>query len=223
MKKLILTIGLFTAILSGVYGQVKEGFVNYSIEFEGLPAEQAAMMKGMEMKNYFKNGKSRMDQSMAFGTTTTITDEKGNSTIISEMMGAKKYAVMSALDIEKKSKKKKSEDPKITYSNETKNIAGYDCKKAVMEMKTEDGQSSNSEVWYCEQLDFPKTGRNQDQFKGLKGTPLEFSMNLPQGFKMVMKATEVSTSPVSNSKFEFDLDGYTKMSPEEMSQMGGGQ
>ena len=223
MKKLILSIGLISSIFLGLNAQVKEGFINYSIEFEGLPAEQAAMMKGMEMKSYYKNGKSRMDQSMAFGTSTTITDENGNTTILSDMMGMKKYGNMTAKDAEKLKKNKKSEDPKITYLNDTKTIAGYDCKKANVEIKTNEGETSNTEVWYCEKLDFPKTGRNEEQFKGLKGTPLEFSMSLPQGFKMVMKATEVSTAPVSNSKFEVSTDGYTKMSPEEMKQMGGGQ
>lgn len=224
MKKLILTMGLVTASLICGFSQVKEGSINYSIDFEGLPEQQAAMMKGMEMKQYYKNGKVRMENIMAFGTTTTIVDEKGNTTILSDMMGAKKYATVSAADAEKKDKKKKkTEDPKITYSNEKKTIANYECKKALIETKSDEGEVMKSEVWYCEELQFPQVGSGEKQFKGLKGAPLEFSMNVSNGIKMIMKASQVSTSPVSNSKFEVNTTGYDKMSEEEMKQMSGGR
>lgn len=220
MKKILLSAALvFTALLADA--QKKEGSITYSITIEGLPEEQAAMMKGMETKVYFKNGKSRSETSMAFGTTTTVSDEKGNSTTLMEMMGQKQYMKTTAEQAKKD--QAKSGDPKITYVDEKKTIAGYECKKAVIDFKDEKGGSMTSNVWYTDQIPYTQTGgKNSSQFKGLKGAPLEFTVS-QQGFKMVMLATNVSLSAVPDSKFTVSTDGYTEIKPEDLKRMGGGQ
>src|ERR1700741_4080387 len=104
MKKILLSAALvFASFLANA--QLKEGSVTYSITIEGLPEEQAAMMKGMENKVYFKNGKSRSETSMAFGTTTMVTDEKGNGITLMEMMGQKQFMKTSAEDMKKEEAK----------------------------------------------------------------------------------------------------------------------
>ena len=65
-------------------------------------------------------------------------------------------------------------------------------------------------------------GSGKSTFKNLKGAPLEFEM--AQGpYKMKFKATTVTTSGVSDSKFVVNTDGYTKKSLEDMKKMGGGK
>lgn len=201
--------------------QVKEGSITYSVIFEGLPPEAAGMMKGSELKVYFKDKKSRSEFTSAFSSNTTISDDNSTTTLV-DAMGQKYFYKMSKADMEKENKK--TPDPKITYTEEKKTIAGYECKKALIENKSEKGEVQKVDVWYTEKIQSSSSaGKSSGQFKGLKGAPLEFSMNQGQ-FKMQMSATNVSTSPMADSKFIANTEGYTEKSYAEMKQMqkGGG-
>lgn len=220
MKKLFLSVFTITTMLA-VQAQTKEGSVTYSVNFEGMPPEQAGMMKGTEMKMFFKEKKSRSEFSNAFFNSTTISDENSSTTLM-EQMGQKSFYKMTKAEMEKESKK--TPDPKITYVEEKKTIAGYECKKAVIETKSEKGEAHKVDVWYCEKLQGPTGsggGMGASQFKGLKGAPLEFSMQ--QGpMKMQMTATNVSTSPVPDTKFVVSTDGYTEVKFEDLKKQRGG-
>lgn len=219
MKKLILSMIAVAGMLA-TQAQVKEGSITYSVNFEGLPPEAAGMMKGSELKVYFKDKKSRTEFTSAFSSNTTISDDNSTTTLV-DAMGQKYFYKMSKADMEKENKK--SPDPKITYTEEKKTIAGYECKKALIENKSEKGEVQKVDVWYTEKIQSSSAGKSSGQFKGLKGAPLEFSMNQGQ-FKMQMSATNVSTSPMADSKFIANTEGYTEKSYAEMKQMqkGGG-
>lgn len=201
--------------------QVKEGSITYSVEFEGLPPEYAGMMKGSEMKMYFKDKKSRSEFVTPMSSSTTFNDEKGSITL-SDAMGQKSFYKMSKADMEKESKK--NPDPKITYTEEKKTIAGYECKKAIIEAKNEKGEAQKIDVWYTDKIQ-PSSGtggRGASQFKNLKGAPMAFAINQGQ-VKVNMNATNVSTSPIPDSKFVANTDGYTEKSLSDMMKQGGGQ
>ncbi|HEX7412414.1 MAG TPA: hypothetical protein VF411_00105 [Bacteroidia bacterium] len=217
MKKIFLSVvavaGMFTA-----QAQIKEGSVTYSVSVEGMPPEQAAMMKGMELSVSFKDKKSRAEFSMTMGTAITVSDDDGSLTL-TDMMGQKSYIKMSKVDIEKEAKN--NPEPKITYVEEKKAIAGYECKKALVEVKSQKGEMEKVTVWYCEKLPNNSGGKQMSKFKGLKGAPLEFESN--QGpMKMKMTATKVSTAPVPDSQFKLSTEGYTEMKAEDLKKMQGG-
>lgn len=219
MKKIFLSVvavaGMFTA-----QAQIKEGSVTYSVSVDGMPPEQAAMMKGMELSVSFKDKKSRVDFSMTMGTTITVSDDDGSLTLM-DMMGMKNYMKMTKADLEKENKKNQGTEPKITYTEEKKTIAGYECKKAFVEVKSQKGEMEKVNVWYCEKLPNTGGGKSMSQFKGLKGAPLEFESN--QGpMKMKMTATKVSLAPVPDSQFKLSTEGYTEMKMEDMKKMQGG-
>ncbi len=221
MKKLFLSVFTLATMLAA-QAQTKEGSITYSVNFEGLPPEAAGMMKGSEMKMYFKDKKSRSEFTNAFSTQITVSDENSTTTLM-EQMGQKQYYKLKKEDIEKESKK--TADPKITYTEEKKTIAGYECKKAIVETKSEKGETNKVDVWYTEKLQGPSGssgGRmGGNQFKGLKGAPLEFSMQ--QGpMKMQMSATNVSTSPIPDAKFAVSTDGYTEVKLEDLKKQRGG-
>lgn len=218
MKKLIFSLIAVAGLLT-TQAQVKEGSITYSVNFEGLPPEYASMMKGSELKVYFKEKKSRSEFVNAMTSNTTISDENTTTTLV-DAMGQKYFYKMNKADMEKESKK--NPEPKITYVDEKKTIAGYECKKAVLETKNDKGEAQKMDVWYTDKIQSSSgSGRNQGQFKNLKGAPMEFSMNQGQ-FKMQMTATNVSTSPVADAKFVANTEGYTEKSYAEMKQMGGG-
>ncbi len=220
MKKIILSAAVALFLVVNVKAQVKDYAITFAIEIDGLPAEQAAMMKGMELKTYNKTGKSRQDMSTPFSNTSTFMDEKGGSITLIDAMGQKKFMKNKA----EETKDKAGKEPKITYSAETKTIAGYECKKAVVEFKNEKGEMNKASVWFTEKLANTISGGRYAQFKGIKGAPLEFEM--AQGpMKMKIAATAVSTAPIPDSKFTVSTEGYSEMTPEEMKMMmgGGGQ
>ncbi|HXB42326.1 MAG TPA: DUF4412 domain-containing protein [Bacteroidia bacterium] len=219
MKKLFLSIIAVAGMLA-TQAQVKEGSITYSVNFEGLPPEAAGMMKGSELKVYFKDKKSRTEFTSAFSSNTTISDENTATTLV-DAMGQKYFYKMTKAEMEKESKK--NPDPKITYTEEKKTIAGYECKKAIIETKNEKGEVQKIDVWYTDKIQGSGNSGKMGGFKGLKGAPLEFSMNQGQ-FKMQMSATSVSTSPMPDSKFIASTEGYTEKSYGEMMKMqkGGG-
>ncbi len=219
MKKFILSVIAVAGMLTA-QAQVKEGSITYSVNFEGLPPEAAGMMKGSELKVFFKEKKSRTEFTSAFSSNTTISDENTTTTLV-DAMGQKYFYKMNKAEMEKENKK--SPEPKITYTEEKKTIATYECKKAIIESKDEKGETHKIDVWYTDKIQSSSTGKSSGQFKNLKGAPLEFSMNQGQ-FKMQMSATNVSTSPMADSKFIANTEGYTEKSYSEMTKMSkGGQ
>lgn len=220
MKKIILSAAILLSSLISM-AQIKEGSITYSVTMEGLPPEQAAMMDGTEQITYFKDDKSRVEFSNAFVSTVAINDGK-KTTVLMDQMGQKMYFEMDAEEMKKKDEK--SPVPTIEYKDETKKIAGYDCKKAIVKTKDDKGEETVMTVWYTEQL--PMAGqsasRSSNTFKGLKGAPLEYEAK--QGpFNMKFTATAVSKDPVADSKFVPNTDGYIKKSTEEMKKMSGGK
>ena len=217
MKKIFLTAAVIVSMLAA-QAQIKEGSVTYSVSVDGLPPEQASMMKGMELNMFFKDKKSRVEFSSTMMNTITVSDDDGSLTLMDGMMG-KNFIKMSKADMEKESKK--NPEPKITYVEEKKTIAGYECKKAIVEVKDQKGETQKLNAWYCEKLPNNGGGRMGGQFKGLKGAPLEFESN--QGpMKMKMTATKVSTTPVAESQFKVSTDGYTEIKADDLKKMQGG-
>jgi GLPGLI family protein len=217
MKKILLTV-VAIASMFAAQAQIKEGSVTYSITVEGMPPEQAAMMKGMELNMAFKDKKSRVEFTSPMMTSTTVSSDDGSLTLM-DGMGMKSFTKLSKADMEKESKK--TPEPKITYTEEKKTIANYDCKKAIVEVKDQKGETQKLNVWYCEKLPNNGGGR-MGQFKGLKGAPLEFETN-QGGMKMKMTATKVSTSPLADSQFILSTEGYTEMKMEDLQKMRGGK
>jgi len=104
-------------------------------------------------------------------------------------------------------------EPEITYLEDTKEIAGYECKKAEVTM---DGMETPAIFYYTEKIQ--AIGLRGMEKLTLKGMPLEYTISA-QGLTMTMTAKEIKKEPVSDSSFEIP-DGYTEV-PEQMKQMMG--
>lgn len=220
MKKIILSAAILLSSLAGI-AQMKEGSITYSVTMEGLPPEQAAMMDGTEQITFFKGEKSRIEFSNAFISTIAINDGK-KTTVLMDQMGQKMY--FESTNEEMKKKEEKGTEPVIEYKDETKKIAGYDCKKAIIKSKDEKGEETVMIVWYTDKIPYTGQGatKNSNPFKGLKGAALEYEAK--QGpFNMKFTATAVSTAPIADAKFVAITDGYVKKSNEDMKKMSGGK
>lgn len=226
MKHLFSTIAVVALTALSLNAQIKEGYVLYDMKLEGLPPEQAAMMGDMETKVSFKNGKALTEMTSMMFTNQTLVDEAG-MVMLMEQMGNKIAVKQTKEEMEKAVAKEKDKpaDPKIEYTTETKTIAGYECKKAIVTVVGKDKKEEKVDLWYCEKFDNPNKegkGRGQSIMKGLKGMPFEYSGG-NGGMKFKMVAKEVSIEPIADTKFNLSTEGYKIMTMDELKSMQGGR
>ncbi|MCC6372761.1 MAG: hypothetical protein IT236_17285 [Bacteroidia bacterium] len=203
MKKILFSAAL---LLSAAFVNAQEGFASFTIKMnmkmEGLPAEYAAY------------GEQEIS-SMMF-TTVSFTD--GNKhTSLTEAMGNKTGFVTTKEEMEKIDKKDKTEPkPKIEYTSEKKTIAGYECTKAIVTTIDKEKKEAKVNVWFTEKikLDPALTKQNKGMFDlgEIKGTPLEIEIKQNADgteIKVIITTTEVLTSPIADSFFVPNTEGYT--------------
>lgn len=225
MKKIAFTLLTFAGL--NLLSQ-NEGTAVYNMNIEGLPPEQASMMGDMSMKVIWKGNKVYTEQSSMMYEMKSVSDENG-TLILMDQMGNKFYIKVDPNDPKLQEKDKDIPDYTVEYTNETKKIAGYDCKKAIVKSKTKDGKDLVIDIWYTDKIpnfyEKQKYGTKRNQgakyLKEIKGMPLEYS--IPQGQMTVrMTAKEVNFNPVSDDIFKLSTEGYQQMDPEKMKR-GGGQ
>lgn len=226
MKKLFSTLAVVALTALSLNAQIKEGYILYDMKIEGLPPEQAAMMGDMETKVTFKDGKALTEVTSMMFSQQMVVDETG-MTMLMEQMGNKIAMKQTKEEMEKAEAKVKDKpaDPKIEYTNETKTIAGYECKKAIITTVGKDKKEEKMEMWYSDKFENPNKegkGRGQNVMKGLKGMPFEYAGG-QGGMKFKMTAKEVSTDPVADSKFVLSTEGYKVMTADELKAMQGGK
>jgi GLPGLI family protein len=149
----------------------------------------------------------------ALMTTTTVSDRSSGKgmMLMSGMMG--KYGAL--MDLDKMKTDQEEADVEVELIDETKDIQGYTCKKAIII----DEEGNESTFWYTDEIGMPET---DSQFfkKEIPGMPLEFSVNTPQ-MVMTMSASEIKTK-VKKAKKVFELEipeGYSEKSFEELQGM----
>ncbi|MDQ3048618.1 MAG: hypothetical protein M3R27_13800 [Bacteroidota bacterium] len=222
MKKILLSAAIAVMSFSTLSAQKSfEGSITYSINFDGsgLPPEAMDMLKGAETTTYIKNEKRRVDMNMPMQSTSTYMNAKEKNIVTTmDIMGQKYLIRTSEADI----KKDQESQPEtiIKYTDETKEIAGYKCKKAEITVKSKDGKEEIVTVFYTEKI---PASELKSAFKGLKGFPLEYSMS-QSGIKMKFFAKTVSKEKVADTKFEIPKEGYRETTLEELQkEMSGGQ
>lgn len=224
MTKIILTVSLIIVSVLGVSAQPFEGKIVFSISFPTITDPQTASMLPKEATAYYKKGKSRMEMNMAMGMKqTTISDsETKKTTVLMDMMG-QKYAIESDQNSEDEKKAKEmSEKAKVKVTGETKKIAGYTCKKAVLTYT--DPEQENKEVemvlWFTNEIEADK-GYMTGPMSKIDGAILEYSID--QGaMSMVLAAKSVNKESVPAQMFEVPAE-YKKMTQEELQNMMGGR
>jgi len=186
-----------------------------TVKTEGLPAEYAAYGE-QEIVTFVKGEKSKTEvNSMMFNTTVFYDGNKLTS--LSDMMGNKSGYTATKEELEAQDKNKTSK-PKIEYTTEKKNIAGYECTKAIVTNNSPDKKEQKVILWITDKIKYNKNqnkapGRSMD-FGDLKGHPLGMEMAQEmQGteMKIVMTTTEVSTKPIDDSVFAVNTEGYKMM------------
>lgn len=210
---------LISAVLMA--GKPFEGVITYKISYPDAKYTEAQMnMFPKVMTVSAKGTKARTEMNVGGGTTVEILDYATKSKIALINMMGQKYAIkQTTAEIEKDNAGQAKGEVNIT--NETKNIAGYTCKKAIV-TTNEDGVKTTLTVWFTEELGGKEVNFDNPLYKDINGVLLEFSIITPQ-ITMKLSATAVERKTVAAKDFEIPSD-YTLTTQEELkSKFGGGQ
>jgi Domain of unknown function (DUF4412) len=131
----------------------------------------------------------------------------------------------------------------VVLTEESRKIAGYNCKKAIIRTAQANGNTNEVTVWYTPDFNLPEgwnsTGPAQGGGPGggfggmmmpnsrdlakIPGFPMAYAMERSNGFKMNMEVTKVELDkPLDDKTFEIPK-GYEVKSIKEMQNRGGQQ
>ncbi|MBC7865535.1 MAG: DUF4412 domain-containing protein [Bacteroidia bacterium] len=197
--------------------KIDEGKVLYEISYPDadIPDEQMAMMP-TEAKMFFKNLSSRMEMKMGMGMDNVMIFDNKNKvmTMLMDMMGNKMAVKFTEADIKEKRVKEGKQDYEVKITDETKEIAGFKCKKAILT-----GKDGTFDLYFTDQISF-KNGDWASEYKGIDGFPLQYKIS--QGsLIMQMTAKSVTKEKVEDSMFVVPSD-FKPMTTEELQKMYGG-
>lgn len=202
-------------------GKPFEGIISYKITFPDskFTEAQLAMFPKLVIVS-IKGTKSRTEISSSMGNQVSITDYADKTKIaLFDIMG-QKYAVKStAAEIEKENSKESN--VKVALTEETKEIAGYKCKKAVVTSE-EDGVKNSYDIYYTNELGGKGTNFDNPLYKDIDGVLMEFIMKAPQ-FSMKFTASSVEKKSISAKDFEIPADYKLTTEEELKSKFGGGK
>jgi len=198
------------------------GTVVYDVTLAGDVPEQAKPMMPTEMTLKVSPDKmitvmhsSMMDIKNVFDAPAQV------SNTLMDMMGQKFNIKNTAADLADQ-KKKAGLTMTVKPTTETKTIAGYNCKKAIMTVKSNQSAEQTFEVYFTEDFDVSKFNFALT-LPEVDGLPLEFTMS--QGpFSLKMTARSVKKENIAASEFVIPA-GYKQVTTEELQTMfgGGGQ
>ncbi len=224
MKKMLsfmLVVSIIMGITSCSMAKDFEGVINYKISFSGMevdPSMSAMMPKVAKMT--VSGDMSKFEISMGqMGSQIQIMDGQAKTiTNCVSMMGQKFYYVETEEDLMEDMES--NEDVKVEIKDETKEIAGYECSKAVVTVNTS-GEEMIFTVYFTDEIQSSSFNMDNPYFKDVPGALMEFELEAGQGMMMKMEATSVDKKKISDSEFEVP-EGYVKKTREEMNQMYGG-
>lgn len=223
MKKILLSLALIVGSISVNYAQITEGHVTYKIDIstENPDMEMVVgMMQGSTLDIYFKEKMTRAEMKMgSMMNMTTISDEKSGEILMlmSGMIGKKAISTTSKELEGDVAKEKPKYDVELV--DETKEIAGYKCKKAILT----DEEGNETVFWYTEEIEASKKGQSYLN-ENVPGYPMQYQIN-NGGLVMDMTVTNIAKELSKSDLKLFDMkipEGYAEMTMEELQQMGMG-
>lgn len=226
MKNTLNTI-LLLLVCTVIYtGQAKaggdefHGIIVYNISFgdTDMDPQMAAMMpKTMKMK--MRGESSRMEMSMGMGSTIVVYngEDKSGFTLM-DMMGQKYAMKMTPEELEEEIEE--TPDVDIDVTAETKEIAGYVCKKAIVKLKEGEAKEMEMIVYFTDELGSGMMNYNNPIYKDIQGVMMEYSIN-ENDMEMKFSAISVTKKKIGDDEFEIP-EGYNVMSMSDFENMFGG-
>ena len=216
----MMVAAIIMGLTSSALAKEFKGDINYKISYPGteVDASMAAMMPKIA-KLTIKGNMSKLEINMGqMGSQIQIFDGDAKTiTTVMSMMGQKFYYVETEDDIS--DELGENENVSVDIKDETKEIAGYECTKAVITVK-EGGEEMLFTIYFTEEIGSSSMNIDNPYFKDIPGAMLEFEINTGGG-TMKMEAISINKRSVSDDEFEVP-EGYEEKTEEEIDQMFGG-
>ena len=162
---------------------------------------------------------SRTEISMGMGTTIVVFNgETKSGFTLMDIMGQKYAMEMTAEELEKDIEKAPDMDVEVT--GETKEIAGYNCKKAIVKSNESGAEDMEMVVYFTDELGSGMLNYNNPFFKDVQGVMMEYTMQ-ENDMNMTFTAISVTKKKVGDEEFVIP-EGYNKMSMSDFENMFGG-
>ncbi|MBI2273984.1 MAG: hypothetical protein EPO58_08400 [Chitinophagaceae bacterium] len=206
MKLFTLVLLAVSVSFTQVHAQrvIADCSVSYAISAEDGSADKdvTESLKASTKNVYIKGNDSRTDLVSPTFTQSLIYNKSTGSAVILREFGNNRF--MTKLDNARwKEENKKYDGMTVILSAETKTILGYECKKALMQLK--DGAVFT--LYYATAI-IPSVKEFEYQFKDIPGFVLEFESQEAEGKKIRYTASKINLSPVQASRFDIPVSGY---------------
>ena len=223
MNKLIFTTAVFFTAVFSVFGQKTSGQVSYDVFVSSDDPQTQSYIGNMEgsiLELFFHEGKIKSELFMGeFMTTTTISHENKDTVLVllDGMMG--QIAMKSTEDDMSDEQKLAMSKRDVELVDETKEIMGYDCKKAIVT----GADDKEAVVWYTTEI-VPSYRGGQYMYEDIPGVPLEINSSWGK-MDLKMVAFEYKKK-IKKPEKVFSLEvpnGFVLRTAEEMKQMRQGR
>ncbi len=216
-NRLLLVVGVIGIFLWAVACQEKkeEKFISEGeIEYKAVAVDEDNPMASMaptKMIIKFKANKSCAEMSAGMGlfTTSFISDPETKSVTQLVKLLNKKFLLVK--DRETILRENQNDSMDLVPTNETKEIAGYNCFKIRVIPK--DGSSQPFEIYYTKELNIKEPNFSNPYYK-VDGVLMEYKMK-KFGLEMKFVATKIKNKVVDDNCFEVPT-GYKKVTEKEM-------
>jgi GLPGLI family protein len=204
-KLLILWLAIVPSFIWAQSRVVAECTVQFAIQVNNensTDKETVSLLKATTKTVYIKANDSRVDLiSPTFQQSVIYNKNTGEAVILREL-GANKF--MTKLNAKAwEAQNAKFADMDVNLVNETKKIVGYDCKKAVLQLKN----GTSFTVYYATAI-IPSVKDFEYQFSNIPGFVLEYETQEGKGEKITYTATKINLYPVQASRFDIPTSGY---------------
>lgn len=215
-KSLFTFLSLVVVTISQAFGQrlVSDAKIVYNIHSSNQSPADSLFAAG-KLTQYMKGFQSRVDIDFTDVHISYLINSK-DQTVVTLINNNDQIRYLTRAGKEEYEKELKLyAAAQFKDANETKKIAGYNCKKAIA--KLPDG--STFEVYYTADL-IPENKQYNRRFVNLKGMPLQFEILNKNGLKMTMEAVSVELNAIPGSYFDAPKTGYKEISRDELAKMG---
>lgn len=197
---------LLTSFVSQAQKKMNEGTIIYNMSVETGSGEpkMADMLDGATTTVYIKGNLSKVELVSGLGKEATIYNASSkNGAILKDYSGQKLMYLLNDQDWKNRSNKYSG----ITFENtgETKNISGYNCKKAVAKLKN----GTTFIVYYTSEVVIANKSYDP-QFETLPGLPIQYEME-SGSMKFKFTLASISFDAVPASILEIPKSGYRLM------------
>lgn len=226
MKKLISIAIILSTFLfafnTHVIAQKKKDFkgvITFEISYAGnIEAAQLAQLPKTSVTKILGN-KTRVDFSQGPASFSQIVDGDAKTTLMLLDVMGQKFAIKQTKE-QIEAEMKDQQEPVIKYYDDSKEIAGYEVKKAeIISIPKESTDTVKVICWYTEEIGSQEMNFT-DKFKGLKGFALEYNMNANE-ITMTYTAKEIKKGGVKDTDFLQPTD-FKEITMEELQNMFGG-